>query len=347
MKKLLSLLLLISFMGMIFSCSKSEKETPKVLPTSVIIDASTAILKLNETKQLTASVLPAEAEGTIVWASSDVAVASVSETGLVTALKAGTANITVSIGTLVDTCKVTVMQNDVEVSIKLDAETASINLGLTKQLKATVAPEEMQNSIVWSTSDAAIATVSDKGLVTGVKAGTADITAKVGEVVATCKVTIVEVAVSAYPLGKAFVGVGTGSETAGTAEYDWWTDCESEYTFTFVKDVSENVCQFKIKGFWAPQLEAQDNNTWKKSDDDIVEYHDVLVTIDASDPSNPTISAEAGQNAFSFNGKAYTLRKMDKVKIKTLDIPNKIIKFDYSVMVDWASAYDFHLTVTF
>ena len=85
MKKLLSLLLLVSFMGMIFSCSKSEKENSKIVPTSVTIDAATAVLKLNETKQLTASVLPTEAEGTIVWASSDVAVASVSEKGLITA----------------------------------------------------------------------------------------------------------------------------------------------------------------------------------------------------------------------------------------------------------------------
>ena len=63
----------------------------------------------NKTTQLTATVLPAEATGwTVTWTSSDEAVATVDETGLVTGLKEGTAIITAAIGEVKAECTVKV-----------------------------------------------------------------------------------------------------------------------------------------------------------------------------------------------------------------------------------------------
>ena len=62
--------------------------------------------------------------------------------------------------------------------INLDSGSATIEAGTTKSLTATILPTNSTNkTIIWSTSDASIATVSG-GTVTGKKAGTVTITAK-------------------------------------------------------------------------------------------------------------------------------------------------------------------------
>ena len=64
------------------------------LPESVEVTASATELKVKETLQLTATVLPESADKTLTWASSDSKVATVDATGLVTALLGGTVTIT-------------------------------------------------------------------------------------------------------------------------------------------------------------------------------------------------------------------------------------------------------------
>lgn len=89
--------------------------------------------------------------------------------------------------------------------VTLDKTEAELEIGATVQLTATVAPADATNkALVWSTSDAAIATVSDTGLVTAVAAGTATITVKTvdGEFTATCTITVKEAAPT-YTVGDA------------------------------------------------------------------------------------------------------------------------------------------------
>jgi hypothetical protein len=75
--------------------------------------------------------------------------------------------------------------------IALDKTTATLVEGATLALNASVIPaDEETESIEWSTSDAAVATVDESGLVTAISAGTATITAKAGELTATCEVTV-------------------------------------------------------------------------------------------------------------------------------------------------------------
>lgn len=62
--------------------------------------------------------------------------------------------------------------------IDVQPATASVDVGKTQQLALTVTPDNATNkSVTYKSSDDTVATVDDKGLVTGVKAGTATITA--------------------------------------------------------------------------------------------------------------------------------------------------------------------------
>ena len=61
--------------------------------------------------------------------------------------------------------------------VKLDKTTLSLEVGATATLNATISPENASyKAVSFTSSDDTIATVDDKGLVTAVKAGTADIT---------------------------------------------------------------------------------------------------------------------------------------------------------------------------
>ena len=77
-------------------------------------------------------------------------------------------------------------------SLSLDNETLTLEEGATATLKATYAPVYTTESLVWSSSDATVATV-DNGKVTAVAAGTAVITVKASDTMsASCTVTVEE-----------------------------------------------------------------------------------------------------------------------------------------------------------
>lgn len=155
-------------------------------------------LPVGEEAQLTTAVTPEGLEGvSYTWESEDTSVASVDETGKVSALAAGTAKITVTAagaegkGTATDWCTVEVTNEEVAVTgITLDKTSLELTAGTEGQLTATVAPENATNkAVTWSSSDEAVVTVAD-GKVTAVAAGTAEITASCGGMSAVCTVTV-------------------------------------------------------------------------------------------------------------------------------------------------------------
>ncbi len=147
--------------------------------TGVTVTPATVSVVNGNTQQLTATVAPSNATNqTVTWSSSNTAIATVNSSGLVTAIAPGTATITATTqdGNKTDTSVITVT---VPVStVSLTPATATINVGSTQQLTATVAPTNATNqTVIWSSSNTAIATVNSSGLVTAIAAGTATITA--------------------------------------------------------------------------------------------------------------------------------------------------------------------------
>ena len=124
-----------------------------------------------------------------MWTSSNDAVATVKD-GVVTAKSEGTATITAACGSAKAECVVTVLPPILATGVTLDKAALKLYEGDAAKLTATVEPENTTDkTIVWTSSDNAVATVKD-GAVTAVKAGTATITAACGETKATCAVTV-------------------------------------------------------------------------------------------------------------------------------------------------------------
>lgn len=82
-----------------------------ITPTGVSLNKTTASLSINKTLQLSASLQPSGATGTVSWSSNNTSVATVSNSGLVTAKAAGTATITANVNSLTANCVVTVAES--------------------------------------------------------------------------------------------------------------------------------------------------------------------------------------------------------------------------------------------
>ena len=161
--------------------------------TTVTLDKTEVSIYPAETAQLTATVLPDNADDkTVTWTTSDPAIATVSENGLVTAVAEGQATITAKAGAIEATCQVTVLHVVINVeSVTLDKTELTMVLEQEVTLVATVNPANAdEKTVTWSTSDPAVATVSQTGVVKAVGEGNAVITAACGGKEATCAVSV-------------------------------------------------------------------------------------------------------------------------------------------------------------
>ncbi len=132
---------------------------------------------------------------TIIWSSSDKRIATVDNSGMVTTLQPGECNI---IATSQDTgvfatCVLTVTEPVTGITLNYTENT--IYAGEKFVLIPTVTPLDADDkSVTYVSSDASVATVDEKGIVTGVKGGSCIIlvTTKERGLIASCKVTVYE-----------------------------------------------------------------------------------------------------------------------------------------------------------
>ncbi len=153
---------------------------PPVYVSSVEISETTVTMAAGSTYQLEATVYPENADNpTVVWSSSNPEVANVDDNGLVTAFAAGEVTITVASVESEEksaACIVTVYMP--VKSVTLDKTVVEAEEGSTVTLVATVLPEDATDkTLVWSSSDEAVATVDEQGVVTIHTPGEAVITA--------------------------------------------------------------------------------------------------------------------------------------------------------------------------
>ncbi len=155
-----------------------------VAVASVSVTPSPASLTVGQTLQLSAT--PRDAGGTILtgrsvtWTTGNAAVATVSSSGVVTAVAAGNTSITATIDGVAGLATIAVTPVPVA-SVDLSPDTATIIVGQNLSLTAT--PLDANGNpltgrvVTWTTSNAGRATVSNGGIVTGVSPGNVTITA--------------------------------------------------------------------------------------------------------------------------------------------------------------------------
>jgi uncharacterized protein YjdB len=160
--------------------------------TSVTLSESKLALNKGVSQSLTVSILPENASQQITWKSSNESVASVDQNGMVTAVGNGTAVITAtSYNGLSATCQITVSASVLGVKLNISSQTIAVGEEFT--LTATLNPVDATiNTVSWTSSNSAVASVSGSGVVIGKKVGTATITVKTtdGGYTASCLVTV-------------------------------------------------------------------------------------------------------------------------------------------------------------
>lgn len=179
-------------------------------PKDIVLNHTEKTLMVGDMDTLRATISPDGCEGTFTWKASKDGTLTVSNDGIVTAVKEGTGKVRVILegaDGIKAVCEYTIKpKGEVEPgpkvpptglvdSMKVDGlttntATATLKVGATQQLSATKAPDYSKAPITWVSSDASVATVSETGLVKALKAGTVNITAQAGDKFATVKVTV-------------------------------------------------------------------------------------------------------------------------------------------------------------
>lgn len=164
--------------------------------TGVSLDKPSLTLTEGDTQQLVATIAPSNATNkSVTWSSNNSSVASVDQNGNVSALKAGTATITVKTvdGGKTAECQVSVASKVIRVTgVNISKVTLSLTEGESEVLTASVIPENATNrTIRWSSDNVSVATVKD-GLVKAISSGTTIIraTSEDGSFSAACVVSV-------------------------------------------------------------------------------------------------------------------------------------------------------------
>jgi uncharacterized protein YjdB len=252
-------------------------------PTSVTLKSALTLLQGQSETLLVSFNPPFTTNKSVTWSSDHETIATVDNNGLVTAIARGDATITVTTvpGGHTATCVVTVITPVSGVSLD-ESSLLLTAVGQTSQLTATVNPSGATNkNVTWSSSDEAVATVDNDGLVTAKAAGTATITVETEEsgFTAACAVTVI-VPVSGVTLNKSAITL------------------IREQIMTLTASIQ-------------PEGATNKNVTWDSNNSAVASVENGLVTAKAAGTATITVKTEDGDFtadcAVTVNPKTYTV----------------------------------------
>ena len=213
-----------------------EGETT-VKPTKITIPSVVSV-EVGESKDIEATVTPANAEYTLTWSISDNSIATVYQNGMITGKSVGYTDLKVKADNGVYAmCRVSVYQpTPTSISTK---SSLSMTVGETYTLSPTVYPSNSQYTLTWTSSNTNVATVSSSGKVTAKSAGTANITVKTDNgKTATCNVTVSAKSVTSVSIpstlsletGETYTLTPTITPSDAITSYTWSSDNNSVAT---------------------------------------------------------------------------------------------------------------------
>lgn len=233
--------------------TKTPTTTPPVTLSSIAVTpASPDNLAVGSTLQLTATGTYSDGKqanitSQVSWTSANTSVAAVSVTGLATGVAAGTSKITASLSSKTSPAVNLTVSKPVPVlsAITLTpASSGNLTVGATLKINAKAAysdnsTKDITSQVTWAVSDNTIANISPAGLVTGVAAGTTDITASLSGITS-AKLTLTVVpaptlaSIVVTPASPDSLAVGATRQFTATGTYsdNSTADISSQVTWT-------------------------------------------------------------------------------------------------------------------
>ena len=208
----------------------------------ITLNSDTLKLNIGRNASLRAVIAPADANTQIAtWKSSDESVATVDAQGVVTGLAEGKAVITATAEEHAATCEVTVVIP--AGSVVIDPASLTIDINKSQSFSVTIEPENTTDkAVTWTSSNPDVATIAPDGVLKALSGGTTTITATVGELNATCAVTVV-VPVAKLTLNKKEFTLDVGSYEVLQAEVLPETATDKTVTWTSSDDTVATVNQ--------------------------------------------------------------------------------------------------------
>ena len=176
--------------------TKAPTATPapqEVAVTKITLTASATTIAAGQTAQVYAEIQPTNAtDKSLTYASSDETVATITNTGIVTALKDGETTITATAANGVKGTLVISVKTVAPTSMSLNASTLDLAVGATSVLSTVFIPANTtERNVTWTSDKESVAKVDGNGTVTATGEGAAVITAtSENGLTATCTVTV-------------------------------------------------------------------------------------------------------------------------------------------------------------
>ena len=208
--------------------SLSDTSTLTIVPahlTSIEVSPSTPSIALGTTQQFTAvgnfDDGSTQLLTSVTWAASLVSISTIDAAGLATAVGTGTTTISATSGSVTGTATLTVSTATL-VSLAVTPANSTMAIGTSKQFTATgtfsdTSTQDLTASVLWSSSQATVATINNLGLATSVALGSATITATLGTVSGSTGLTVANVHLVSITISPANPRIAKGTSIKFTA----------------------------------------------------------------------------------------------------------------------------------
>ncbi|MDD3187260.1 MAG: Ig-like domain-containing protein [Bacilli bacterium] len=239
--------------------------TPTIAVSNIELEGTRVNLNSGETYQLKYDILPENAtDKTIMWETSDARIATVTDTGLVSAKQSGTAVLTIYSMSGVQK-SIAIVVNDMEVSLtglELSPSNLVMSINDTYNMKVSYIPINAINQTTqWASSNSSVVSVNN-GLLVANKVGTATITATSNGISKTATVTVqndiiditsinLDVASLELKVGKSYqLSVSYLPTNASNSSFSWSTSDGSVATVSssgLIKALSSGAATITVK----------------------------------------------------------------------------------------------------